>query len=70
MMHMPTTLCREFVLYGECRGERTELLRVSDNRKRAYHLNLGKTFDRLVLVPQKSWGEDSDQIPVISFDFN
>ncbi len=70
MMHMPTTLCREFVLYGECRGERTELLRVSDNRKRAYHLNLGKTFDRLVLVPQKSWGEDADQIPVISFDFN
>ena len=66
-MCMPKTLCREFVLAGERDGERTELLHVTDNRKRAYHLKVDGAFDALVLIPLDKWG-DGD-IPVISFDF-
>ena len=67
-MTMPKTLCRAFVLYGECDGKRTELLRVSENRKRAYHLPLAESYDALVLVPLETWGDDSTA-GVISFDF-
>lgn len=65
---MPKTLCRSFTLYGELRGERTVLLEVEDNRRRAYHIEIGRTLDALVLVPHKSWG-DGNTVPVISFDF-
>ncbi len=68
IMHMPKTLCRSFVLMGELDGERTELLRVCENRKRSYHVELNRKLDRLVLVPLESWG--SEKIPVVSFDFN
>ncbi|MBQ9915510.1 MAG: FAD-dependent oxidoreductase, partial [Clostridia bacterium] len=68
-MHMPTTLCREFKLIGELDGEKTELLHVCDNRKRSYHLPLDKKFDKLTLIPIKSWGTE-DKVPVVSFDFN
>ena len=67
-MVMPKTLCRAFVLYGECDGKRTELLRVTENRKRAYHLPLAETYDALVLVPLETWGDEST-VNVISFDF-
>ena len=67
-MAMPKTLCRAFVLYGECDGKRTELLRVSENRKRAYHLPLAERYDALVLVPLETWSDDSTA-GVISFDF-
>jgi len=67
-MHMPRTLCREFVLYGERAGERIEILNVTDNRKRAYHIELNKPLDAIILVPLKSWGENRE-IPVVSFDF-
>ena len=65
---MPKTLCRAFVLYGERDGERTELLRVTENRKRAYHLPLAESYDALVLVPLETWGDEST-VNVISFDF-
>lgn len=65
---MPKTLCREFLLLGERGGKREELLHVTDNRKRCWHLNLNKAFDGLVLIPISGWGE-SGRIPVISFDF-
>ncbi len=68
IMKMPTTLCREFKVIGELDGKQTELLSVVDNRKRAYHLELNQKFDKLILVPLKSWGE-GDAVPVISFDF-
>jgi len=67
-MHMPRTLCREFVLYGERAGERIEILNVTDNRKRAYHIELNKPLDAIILVPLKSWGENRE-IPGVSFDF-
>ena len=67
-MCMPKTLCKEFKLVGELNGEKHELLTVSNNRKRAYHLNIGKTLDKLTLIPISSWS-DSTEIPVISFDF-
>jgi len=69
MMHMPTTLCRDFVLYGERKGERKVLLQVTENRKRAYHLPLGERFDRLILEPRRIWGDGAETVPVISFDF-
>ena len=68
VMCMPKTLCKEFVLYGELDGNRTELLRVSNNRRRSYHIPVNAEFDKLVLVPLDIWS-DSAKIPVISFDF-
>ena len=68
IMHMPTTLCREFTLVGEVGGEREVLLDVSDNRKRAYHVSCGKDYTALILIPKRTWGE-GNQVPVISFDF-
>ncbi|MBE5869140.1 MAG: FAD-dependent oxidoreductase [Lachnospiraceae bacterium] len=65
---MPATLCREFKLIGECAGDKVELMHVTDNRKRCYHVDIDRDLDRLTLVPLGSWGEDQN-IPVISFDF-
>ena len=68
VMHMPKTLCREFILLGELDGEKYELLTVSENRKRAYHIAVGKKLDKLTLVPKETWG-DYEKVSVISFDF-
>ena len=67
MMHLPTTLCKSFTLYGELNGERCELLCVDLNRKRSYHVNVNKCFDTLALIPNESWG--GENIPIVSFDF-
>ena len=67
-MHMPYTLCRSFTLYGSRGGQQTELLKVEDNRKRAWHIPVDQVFDSLILVPDNTWGE-SAAIPVVSFDF-
>ena len=64
---LPTTLCKEFILTGFLRGEEQFALHIADNRKRSYHIKAGKVFDRLVLTPIASWGDQ--KIPVISFDF-
>ena len=68
LMHMPKTLCKEFKLIGELKGQQFELLHVTDNRKRSYHLELEKTFDKLILIPIDTWG-DAEEVTVISFDF-
>ena len=68
VMHMPTTLCRSFALYGEKEGVRTLICTVEDNRKRAHYIPVGAELDALILVPLSLWGE-GDAIPVISFDF-
>ena len=68
-MCMPKTLCKEFKLIGELNGEKYELIHISNNRKRSYHLNINQIFDKLILIPIDSWG-DNKKIPVISFDFN
>ena len=67
-MHMPETLCKKFSLFGELGGKRTEIITVSNNRKRSYHINVNQSFDKLILIPENSWG-DNNRIPVISFDF-
>lgn len=67
-MHMPTTLCREFKLMGESNGVQTELLHVTDNRKRCYHVKVDREMDALRLIPLRSWGEE-ERISVVSFDF-
>ena len=65
---MPATLCREFKLIGTRDGAETELLHVTDNRKRAYDLAITGEFESLTLIPIALWGE-GEKIPVISFDF-
>ena len=68
-LHMPKTLCREFKLIGTRDGEETELLSVTDNRKRAYDISLSGEYDSLTLIPIALWGE-GEKIPVVSFDFS
>ena len=68
-MTMPKTLCKEFKVFGEVCGKREELLCVTNNRKRSYHLELNKVFEKLMLVPISDWGENQE-ITVASFDFN
>lgn len=67
LQRMPQTLCREFRLVGWCDGQETELLHVKDNHKRCYHMALERPLEKLVLIPESSWG--TGDIPVISFDF-
>lgn len=64
---LPTTLCKEFMLTGFLEGKEQFTLHITDNRKRSYHIKTGKVFDKLVLTPVASWGNET--IPVISFDF-
>ena len=68
-MHLPLTLCRSFRLLGETEEGEKELLAVEDNRKRAYHLELEGKYKKLTLIPLSSWGE-TEEIPIVSFDFN
>ena len=68
-MCMPKTLCKEFKLIGELDGEQFEIAHVKNNRKRAYHFNIGKKFDKLTLIPIDIWS-DAEKIAVVSFDFN
>ena len=67
LQRMPTTLCREFYLYGERDGVRQELLHVTDNHKRAYHLEVNQVFDKLILIPVSTWG--CEEAHLLSFDF-
>lgn len=67
-LRMPLNLCKEFRLLGELNGVAQEILHVTNNRKRCYHLPLDQTFDKLTLIPISSWG--GEKIDLISFDFN
>ncbi len=64
---MPKTLCKEFRLLGERDGKVVELMHITDNRKRSYHISVNQEFDKLTLLPISSWG--NGKIPLISFDF-
>jgi hypothetical protein len=64
---MPKTLCREFKLLGHKDGQAVELLHITDNRKRCYHIGVNQTFDSLTLLPISTWG--NDKASIISFDF-
>ncbi len=67
-MHMPKTLCKNFKLIGERNGVKTELLNITNNRKRSIHLEINRIFDKLTLIPESNWGE-TEITPIISFDF-
>lgn len=69
-MCMPKTLCKEFKLIGELNGEQFEIAHVENNRKRSYHININKKLDKLTLIPIDIWNDDTENIPVVSFDFN
>jgi hypothetical protein len=68
VMHMPTTLCKDFALIGSVGGKTDEILSVKNNRKRCYHIPVNKEYDTLTLTLNDSWGDE--KIPLISFDFN
>ncbi len=65
---MPKTLCKEFRLIGVCEGKSEEILHITENCKRAYHLKINKPFEKIILVPISDWG-NNEQITVASFDF-
>ena len=64
---LPTTLCKAFTLTGYLEGKEVFSFHAEENRKRAYHIKTGQTFDTLALTLKESWGDEN--IPVISFDF-
>ena len=64
---MPKTLCREFKLLGRKGDKVVELLHVTDNRKRSYHVRVDQTFESLTLIPISTWG--NEKASLISFDF-
>ena len=67
-LKMPDALCKEFKVLGEHNGKTVELLHVTNNRKRCYHLAPNQVFDRLILMPISGWGGAT--VDLISFDFN
>ena len=66
-LRMPAPLCKEFKLLGQLNGESIELLHVTNNRKRCYHLAVDRIFDKLILEPIATWGGETADL--ISFDF-
>jgi hypothetical protein len=67
-MYMPKTLCRDFVLEIVFENSEKEVISVTENRKRAYHIPVNKPVSALKLTPKSNWG-DSDKTAVFSFDF-
>lgn len=68
VMNMPKTLCKDFVLKIVTDNEEETLLDISDNRKRAYHVQVNKTVSDISLLPKSNWG-GTEKTKVISFDF-
>ena len=66
-LRMPAMLCKEFKLLGELDGQSFELLHVTNNRKRCYHITPNQVFDKLTLIPISTWGGEA--VDLISFDF-
>ncbi len=66
--HLPTTLCKEFVLEAEIDGKTERLLYADKNRKRSYHIAIGKPVTAIRLIPVSNWGND-EYTNVFSFDF-
>lgn len=71
-MYVPTTLCKEFVVEAETAEGLKELLHVTNNRKRAYHLTVPEALQGKILgislKPMADWGT-GDATTVVSFDF-
>ena len=69
VMCMPKTLCKSFTLFGIKDGQKHEILKIENNTKRSYHIELNDKFSSLTLTPHENWG-NTDSTNVISFDFN
>ena len=67
-MCMPKTLCREFILTVKKNGKEETVLKVENNRKRSYDIEIDGTPEEITLTPISNWG-DSDRTRVFSFDF-
>lgn len=67
-MHPPKTLCRAFRLTAVIDGTERELLAVSCNRKRAYHIPLEAEVTEIRLTMTENWG-DTAETALVSFDF-
>jgi len=68
-VHMPTSMCKKFELYGFDKNGEELILSVDNNRKRTYHLKVDKVYEKLSLYIQESWG-GVNLLSIISFDFN
>lgn len=68
VMHLPTTLCKSFALFG-LSGDKEELIfEEKNNRKRCFNIPVSGEYDGLVLRIYENCGE-SDKTALISFDF-
>lgn len=67
-MHLPKTLCREFILEADTAEGKKQLLHINNNRKRAYHIDVDCNVTAVRLIPLSNWGE-SGETNVFSFDF-
>lgn len=68
VMTMPKTLCKAFVLEIETKNGKITV-KEENNRKRAYHIPVNGNVSSIKLTPITNWG-DTDDTPIISFDFN
>ena len=68
-MHLPTTLCKAFTLSVVTEEGESRLLSVDVNRKRAYHVPVGRAVTAIRLTLRENWGE-TDKTNLITFDFH
>lgn len=68
-IYMPKTLCRKFVLNIVDKDGNAAKTKITDNRKRAYDIDINKDVLKIELIPISNWG-DSDVTSIFSFDFS
>lgn len=67
-MHMPKTLCKDFVLKIETQSTKEIIYHINDNKQRAYHFSIEQKVNAMSLTPISNWG-DTDVTSLFSFDF-
>jgi hypothetical protein len=68
-MRLPSTLCKEFILTAVTGGEKREILRVDNNRRRSFHVTFNGPVESITLVPVSNWG-GSAFTRIFSFDYS
>ncbi len=68
-MRLPSTLCKEFLLTAVTGGEKREILRVDNNRRRSFHVTFNGPVESITLVPVSNWG-GSAFTRIFSFDYS
>ena len=66
--YVPKTLCREFILEADGENGNKFVLRVENNRKRSYSINIDTKVKNIRLTPLSNYG-NTDETAVFSFDF-